>query len=274
MLRVVEAPEVVLWSPEDLFGVASHWTIAQGRQWWRPAQTELSASFAMEEEDQVVAVAGGFLPELHTRRLWAFVEVVPALRRRGIGARAVAELRSRLPLGSRLRTKVEPDSPADWFARRQGLRPLQHTRTVRVVLDAVGDRDGVGRFSVNSAPEEVVDAWRRYYVSGHAWDPPSEQPLAFWRQALGSADDTVLTWPSRPPFRALAIVGPGGEWTGGCIDRDDPEAVTLVTRLLAAAADSSSPTLEIELDDWMHEVHEVLRPLRTEVLDRAVILAE
>lgn len=218
-------------------------------------------------------MAGAFRPELHGERLWAFVEVAPQARRRGIGSRSVAELRKRLPPGARLRSKVEPGSPADRFARRHGLRPIQATKTVRVDLDAVDDAHEVGEFSVDTAPDEVVDAWRRYYTAGHAWDPPSEQPLLFWRQAMGSADDTVLTWPAEPPIRGLAIVGPGGDWTGGSVQRDDPEAVATATRLLLAAASSSS-TLEVELDDWMGEVHEALRPLRAEVVDRAVIFAE
>lgn len=265
---------MALRSPEDIFGAAPHWTVAQGRQWWRLATSELSVSFGLADGNGVVAVAGGFLPELHTQRLWVYVEVVSKLQRRGIGARAVAELRNRLPPDSRLRVKVEPDAPADRFARRHGLRPIQATSTVRVVLDALDDLRSVGRFSIDSAPDEVVDAWRRYYVAGHSWDPPSDQPLAFWRQTMGSGEDTILTWPQEPPFRALAIVGPGGAWTGGAVDRDDPEAVDLATRLFGAAAGNSSGMLEIELDDWMHEVHEALRPLRTEVVDRAVILAE
>lgn len=273
MLRVVEIPDEGVLTPEELFGSAAHWTIAEGRRWWEPADCELSASFALADGGQVVAMAGAFRPVLHHERLWAFVEVTQQARRRGLGSHAVAELRNRLPTGARLRCKVAPDSPAEVFARRHGLRPIQATKTVRVHLDAIGDSSGIGRFSIDAAPAEAVDAWRRYYTAGHAWDPPSEQPLTFWRGSMGAADDTVLTWPAEPPFRGLAIVGPGGAWTGGSVHRDDPDAVATAGRLLSAAASSSS-TLEVELDDWMSEVDDALRGLRTVVVDQAHILAE
>lgn len=66
-------------------------------------------------------------------------------------------------------------------------------------------------------------------------------------------------------------IAPRARCSASC--RDDPEAGALATTLLAAAGGSSA-TLEIELDDWMHEVRRALEPLRTEVIDRGLILAE
>lgn len=266
-------PEIVWRAPESVFGPPPHWTIAQGRRCWTPRESTLQTSLVLVDGGDVVAAAGAFVPELHSERLWGFVEVAPSDRRRGLGSQAVEELRRRLSPEGRLRTKAEPGSPGDHFGRRHGLHPLQHTRTVRVTVEPRELGDEVGVVGVVAASDDVVDAWRRYYVAGHSWDPPGQQPLSFWRQTLGSAEDVVLTWPSEPPFRGVAIVGPGGEWTGGAIERDDPEAVTVTTTLLGAAA-HTTPTLEIELDDWMSEVRQALTSFRTEIVDQGVILAE
>lgn len=229
-------------------------------------------SLALVEGDQVVAVAGAFTPELHGRRSWAFVEVIPSARRRGVGSQALDALRKLLPPDSPLRCKVAFSSAGDHFARRHGLYPLQHTKTVRITAPPVDRDSDVGVVHANAVADEVVDAWRRYYLAGHSWDPPGDLPLSFWHQTLGS-DDTLLTWPSDPPFRAIAVLGPDGSWTGGSIARNDPEAVVMTTDLLSAAGRLFS-SLEVELDDWMTEVAEAVINLQPHQLDHSVILGE
>lgn len=265
--------EIVWRAPESVFGMSPHWTIAQGRGCWTPRESTSQVSLVLVEDGDIVGAAGASVPELHSERLWAFVEVAPSHRRRGLGSQAVEALRSRLPPAARLRTKAEPGSTGEHFSRRHGLPPVQHTRTVRVTVEPAAVGHEVGAVGVVAASDDVVEAWRRYYVAGHSWDPPSERPLSFWRQALGTAEDVVLTWPSDPPFRGLAIVGPNGEWTGGAIDRGDAEAITVTRKLLRAAA-RTAPSLEIELDDWMSEVRQALTSFRAEIVDHGVILAE
>ena len=73
--------------------------------------------------------------------------------------------------------------------------------------------------------------------------------------------------------RTGPIVGPDGDWTGGAIDRTDPDRHDVVSALLAAAF-LDHEVLDIEYDDWMDEVGAVLSTLSHMETDHSVILAE
>ncbi len=195
-------------------------------------------------------------------------------RQRGIGTFAIRELRRALPEHARLRVKCEVDSSGERFAAENGLIELQRTQSVvlnREPSQTGGMVDDVWATAASDAGDEVVDAWRRFYVDGHRWDPPALQPLAFWRSVLGGPDDTVFVWPSAPPYRGLAILGPDGSWAGGAVDRDDPDALRIADALLRSVA---GRRLEVELDGWMVEVAAALDGLATLVIDEAVILGD
>ena len=272
MIGFVDLPPDLREDPDAAFGAAPHWSIDQGRRAWRIAE-DTAPAFAGTKDGRVVAAAGSFLLQLHPTRHWAFVEVVESERREGIGSTMLRELRRRLPDTATLRCKAQVDSPGYRFAQRSGLEVLMATRTIRVERQSgLEPPDAVIVASASSVSDGAVDAWRRYYAEGHSWDPVGDLPLSYWRETLGT-DTTVLLWPATGSVRGIALVGPDGDWTGGAIERADPDGERIASALLAAAF-LHHEVLDIEYDDWMVEVGAALATLRHEETDHSVILAD
>ena len=97
---------------------------------------------------------------LHPERLWAYIEVARDHRRAGVGSTLLTMLRheaGQAPSGvSKLRTKVEPDTPAAAFAEAAGLAPIQRSRLV-VVEPAALKLPVFGDGSEDAASERVED---------------------------------------------------------------------------------------------------------------------
>ena len=285
------APLFVPWSESmradvlAAFGAPTHWTIEQGRSGWRERSDgeRWSRAVVLIEAGRPAAVASAFHPEVHPTREWGYVEVAPEYRRRGYGDAALAELRRTLPgHAGPLRSKVRAGSPGERFALRRGLQPIQRTRTVRVTVPeappAFGSGPGATLAKDAVFDDAIAGAWRRYYTSGHAWDPPVDLSAdrcrdLFLRPAdhvvLASTDDDVVGV-------ALVWVGqPAARFVGGAVARDDPYAVEIATRLLVGAAELTvERCLHIELDDWMSELSRAIEPWPHGVVDEAYVMAE
>lgn len=143
-------------------------------------------------EDAGVPVAAGTVYEssLHPLRLWAYVEVAPDRRGEGIGRTLLERLRTEAagsPSGVQaLRTKVEPGSAGERFARAAGLAPVQVSTVVRVEAGALPLQplrehpDGTPAQAVEDLATGSVELTRalwEFYRSVHAWDEPAELPI-------------------------------------------------------------------------------------------------
>lgn len=143
-------------------------------------------------EHQGIPVAAGTVYEtsLHDARLWAYVEVAPDHRRRGVGRLILDQLRKHAataPSGvSALRTKVVPETSGAGFAQWAGLGSIQRTRMVRVNAGALAPQplraDDADRLDqavedLATGSLELTQALWDFYRSVHEWDPPAEQSL-------------------------------------------------------------------------------------------------
>lgn len=142
-----------------------------------------------------IPVAAGVVYEasLHPERLWAYIEVARDHRRTGIGATLLTMLRREAesaPSGvTKLRAKVEPDTPGAAFAEHFELAPIQRSRLVIVEpgalrLPVFPDKDHGGRpisgenagsdivMDLATGSVELTDVVGRYYTAIHGWDSP------------------------------------------------------------------------------------------------------
>ncbi|WP_457966486.1 GNAT family N-acetyltransferase [Arthrobacter sp. D1-29] len=142
-----------------------------------------------------IPVAAGVVYEasLHPERLWTYIEVARDHRRAGIGATLLTMLRreaEQSPSGvSRLRAKVQPDTPGAAFAGAFGLSPIQRSRLVVVEpgalkLPVFPGKDDAGRpandenagsdvvMDLATGSVELTDVVGRYYSAIHGWDSP------------------------------------------------------------------------------------------------------
>lgn len=270
----------------EAFGPPGHWTAEQGRASWREPSDGAGWSRAIVLFEargvrrQPVAVASCFHPRLHAGREWCHVEVAPVDIGRGYGRAALAALRSCLPAtASSLRGKVQAGSPGLRFAERHGFIPVQRTRTLRVVLDKpdVGGGVRVHAIPTEFADDSTVRTWRDFYVAGHDWDPPGYLSVGLSRELFFSTGGQVLiaARAGRAVGIALLTGAAAPAFTGGAVDRHDPEAVGIATALLAAAAGGTPDgTVDAEVDDWLWEVDRALQPWRPTVVDEAFVVAE
>ena len=169
-----------------------------------------------------IPVAAGVVHEasLHPERLWVYVEVARDHRRTGIGSTLLAMLRheaERSPSGvSRLRTKVEPDTPGAAFAEAAGLAPIQRSRLVIVEpgslkLPVFGDGSEAAASEqvedLATGSVELSDVVGRYYTAVHHWDSPGELSIAtvqrlFLDDLSGAHGAIVLRAPKASSFGA------------------------------------------------------------------------
>lgn len=167
-----------------------------------------------------IPVAAGVVHEasLHPERLWAYIEVDRHHRRTGVGSTLLTMLRheaAQSPSGvSRLRTKVEPDTPGAAFAEAAGLAPIQRSRLVVVEPGAL-KLPVFGDGSEAAASEQVEDLATgsvelsgvvgRYYTAVHGWDSPGELSIAtvqrlFLDDLSGAHGAMVLRAPKASAF--------------------------------------------------------------------------
>ncbi|MHA7223559.1 GNAT family N-acetyltransferase [Arthrobacter sp. RHLT1-20] len=198
-----------------------------------------------------VPVAAGVVHEasLHPERLWAYIEVDRHHRRTGVGSTLLTMLRheaAQSPSGvTRLRTKVEPDTPGAAFAGAAGLAPIQRSRLVVVdpgalKLPVFGDGSEAAASEqiedLATGSVELSDVVGRYYTAVHGWDSPGDLSIAtvqrlFLDELSGAHGAIVLRAPKASAFgpgvpaskkgrlEAFAIsyaaFVPGGENAGG-----------------------------------------------------------
>jgi GNAT superfamily N-acetyltransferase len=257
-------------------GPAAHWTVEQGRATWRVPSDDGERwwrTLVVLAGDEPVAVASAFHPRLHNGHEWAYVEVAPRQRRRGVGALALDALRTALPAGAgRLHAKVAAGSPGQHFAEVCGFEPRHHTAQVHVTVPARATSAAVAR----SIDDEIVDAWRRYYVAGHDWDPPGNVTDDVWRSLFPPATQ-VLTTRRTGSITGIGMLVPiagGAMFAGGPVDRHDPDGTAIATDLLGAAAGPAGGSLVVELDDWMTTLTATIAAWPHEVVDEAFVMAE
>lgn len=144
----------------------------------------------VEHHGVPVAAGTAYETSLHSSRLWAYVEVAPDHRRRGLGGRILAALReaaAEAPSGvTALRSKVVPGSSGAGFAQWAGLSSIQRTRMVRIEAGALPPQplheDPSGRTTqavedLATGSLELTRVLWDFYRRVHAWDPPAEQTL-------------------------------------------------------------------------------------------------
>jgi GNAT superfamily N-acetyltransferase len=165
-----------------------------------------------------VAAAVVHEASLHPERLWAYIEVARDHRRAGVGSTLLTMLRheaGQAPSGvSKLRTKVEPGTPAAAFAEAAGLAPIQRSRLV-VVEPAALKLPVFGDGSEAAASEQVEDLATgsvelsdvvgRYYTAVHGWDSPGELSIGtvqrlFLDELSGAHGAIVLRAPKASAF--------------------------------------------------------------------------
>ncbi|WP_238148294.1 GNAT family N-acetyltransferase [Rothia halotolerans] len=147
-------------------------------------------TFVVEHHGVPVAAGTAYETSLHSCRLWAYVEVAPDHRRRGLGGMILAALReaaAQTPSGvSALRSKVVPGSSGAGFAQWAGLTSIQRTRMVRIEAGALPPRplreDEAGRTTqavedLATGSLELTRVLWDFYRRVHDWDPPAEQSL-------------------------------------------------------------------------------------------------
>ena len=147
-------------------------------------------SIVAEHEGIPVAAATVYETSLHDQRLWAYVEVAPDHRRRGLGRHLLEQLRKAAqssPSGVRmLRSKVLRGSAGAEFAHGVGMESIQRSRMVRIEAGALPTQPL--REAVEGTPDQAVEdlatgsieltqALWDFYVAVHQWDPPAEQSL-------------------------------------------------------------------------------------------------
>jgi GNAT superfamily N-acetyltransferase len=279
MLPVTAWSEALRTRVVDAFGSPTHWTMQQGRSGWRePADGEgwSRAIVAFDDDGQPVAVASAFHPALHPSREWSYVEVAPAHRGRGHGARALDELLRVLPSRTGpLRAKVWAGSPGDRFARAHGFEPVQRTRLVRISVAGRAQphphlRGGIVALGA-LMDDEIVQAWSDFYTAGHDWDPPCPLSLSLCRELFFTGDQCVVVAMDHRRVAGIALLNAaaGGitTFTGGAVSRVDPDALEIARELLATASSVVSGPLHVVLDGWMEEMEQAIGTTRREVVD-------
>ena len=165
-----------------------------------------------------VAAAVVHEASLHPERLWAYIEVDRHHRRTGVGSTLLTMLRheaAQSPSGvSRLRTKVEPDTPGAAFVEAAGLAPIQRSRLVVVEpgalkLPVFGDGSEAAASEqvedLATGSVELSDVVGRYYTAVHGWDSPGELSIAtvqrlFLDELSGAHGAIVLRAPKASAF--------------------------------------------------------------------------
>jgi len=270
----------------DALGSPDHWSVRQGRDAfaaWRDGE-RWGRCVVVCVDGEVAGAAGAFHPTLHSHREWAYVEVAPRWRRQGLGTFGLDRLRSVLP-GDHLplRGKVIAGAASQAFATAVGARRmLQRSRTVTLARSDLATSVPAG-FDVRAEPaahagDEAVEAWRRFYVDGHRWDPVGELGHDRARELFFGGDGDALTVRSDGEPVGIALVGPAADRTavvGGPIDSDDPLGEAVARALLGAVADRwAAPLVEVELDDWMTPMVATIEALPHQVDETVHIVSE
>lgn len=255
-------------------------------------------------EDQGIPVAAGvvYAAALHPQRLWAYIEVAKDHRRAGVGGTLLAMLRNEaaqaLAAGltgtTALRTKVEPGTPGEAFARAAGLEALQRTRLVEIgpgtlKLPVFGDGSEAAATArvqdLATGSVELTDVVGRYYESVHEWDPtgtlsPGTVQRLFLNDLTGAHGALVLraapesafgdaVQPSRKGRIQAFVVSyslgnheaPTEVFLGHEPALPADDAVSAVRDLLALIAHQYP--VQLELDDAMAALAAVVNPLLT-----------
>src|SRR5204862_2935270 len=166
-------------------------------------------------DGEPVGAAVAFAPRWHAQRLWISVEVAAAHRRQGGGTALLEAVRERCRSDGRpLRAKAFARSPASAFAAARGFRVIQRSRTFR--LDATGSSPDASLRVEGPAPAAAAAiAFRDFYLSSHAWDPPGPMTV----------DDIARTHLVESAF-AIVVRSPAGEaLAAGCLHFDQGVAV-------------------------------------------------
>lgn len=124
---------------------------------------------------------------LHTQRLWAYIEVAPEHRRKGVGSALLQHLKdaaASAPSGvTAFRGKTVPESSGLAFAEHHGFSVLQRSRMVRVEAGQVPavplHQDAAERITqsiedIATGSVELTQRFWEFYTGVHSWDPPAE----------------------------------------------------------------------------------------------------
>lgn len=245
-------------------------------------------------EHQGIPVAAGTVYEtsLHNQRLWAYIEVAPDHRRKGIGTALLAQLKEATttsPSGvTALRGKTVPDASGLAFATARGFTPAQRSRMVRVEAGSVPSvplrQDASDRITqdiedIATGSVELTQRFWEFYTGVHSWDPPAETSigrvnrlfLSDEAEALGAVvlrDDILRAKANgkKGPIEAFAISYRPLEVDAGKMEvsEDDATDVTIGYRLDNPAAREAIMQLlavlvnqyavNVEVDDSMEDL--------------------
>ena len=147
---------------------------------------------AVGEDGEFLAAGAVAEATLHPRRLWVYVEVAPAHRRRGIGTDLVQALQqAEAPSGVRaLRGRfTSAAQAAAGFSVHLGMQPIQHSRIMRIPAGVLPEPmlspAGPALEDLATGSVELTKIVARYYDHVHqSWDPS--------QMSLGQAQDLLL----------------------------------------------------------------------------------
>jgi hypothetical protein len=197
----------------------------------------------------------------HPARLWSYVEVLPAWRRRGIGGALLDALR-RLsePDGRPLRAKVRPDAPSGAFAAAMGLGAVLIASTGRELDPAALPEPPARVLAADLASAEIAGVFRRWYSAVHPTDPPGALTDQDVRAAhLAEAAGGVIVRLDWGPPAGIGLVfdeDEGWVFSGGTLNPGGPEGAELARDLILGAARlvPAGRHLVLEVDDSMADV--------------------
>ncbi len=246
----VEAADAIL-APDALR--PAHGQVGPGQVWLR--------ALAATVDGEPVAGAAVWSSHWHPVRLWAYVEVLPAWRRQGVGGALLAALRRQAePDGRTLRAKVRRDGPSGGFAVAMGLTTVLIESTGREVDPARLPDPPARVLAADLGSAEVAGVFRRWYAAVHPTDPPG--PLTdedVRRTHLAEAAGGVIVRHDWGPVAGIGLAFDEGEmwgFSGGSLNPGATGAAEVVRDLVLGAARlvPAGRRLVLEVDDSMADV--------------------
>lgn len=195
---------------------------------------------AVTEQGEVVGAGTAARNRVHPDTLSTIIEVSAGHRRRGVGSRLLAGLRSVAPDGATFRGKVhESDRPGYGFAMAVGAQvvvrspglifsPPYHKLRAWIARQPTPDGARVDSLA-RCSDEELLENWLTLYVRVHEdWSPAAARPTlrGVFTELVGNirADSSAGSW-SRRDGQLLAVAFAQAE---------SPSTVTVVAETLRA----------------------------------------
>ena len=133
-------------------------------------------SLVVEDDGVPVGAATVSVSGLHPQRLWFYAEIVPTLRRKGIGRALFAEMQRVAGDGAAFKTRFGAESAAAKFAAAVGFAPIQTSRQVLVTPEALpapalDESSQLQLEDLATGSVELSQLVQKFYAHTHQWDP-------------------------------------------------------------------------------------------------------